>query len=71
MTAAVSVGAAVSGVELDLENFTTIRFGQDKRIEEVARMLCSSTIPPIKMIERPEIKFVFQFSIIADINLLY
>lgn len=48
----------MSGVELDLENFTTIRFGQDKRIEEVARMLCSSTIPPIKMMERPELKFV-------------
>ena len=46
----------VSGVELGLEDFTTIRFGQDKRLEEVARMLCSSTVPVIKTLERPESK---------------
>lgn len=46
----------VSGVELDLEGFTEIRFGQDRRMEEVARMLCSSTVPNIKMAERPDMK---------------
>jgi anaphase-promoting complex subunit 1 len=47
---------AVSGVELDLENFTTIRFGQDRRLEEIARMLSSSTIPTVKLADRPELK---------------
>lgn len=50
--------AAVSGVELGLEDFTSTRFGQDKRLEEVARMLCSSTIPVIRTIERPEARYV-------------
>lgn len=49
---------AVSGVELDLEGFTEIRFGQDRRLEEVARMLCSSTIPSVRITERPELKYV-------------
>jgi len=47
---------AVSGVELDLADFTDIRFGQDRRLEEVARMLCSSKIPSVKGVERPELK---------------
>lgn len=47
---------AVTGVELELPDFIEIRFGQDRRLEEVARMLCSSTIPVIKMPERPELK---------------
>ncbi|KZP30121.1 hypothetical protein FIBSPDRAFT_777805 [Athelia psychrophila] len=46
---------SVSGVELDLEGFTEIRFGQDRRLEEVARMLCSSNIPSVKITERPEL----------------
>lgn len=46
----------VSGVELDLEGFTEIRFGQDMRLEEVSRMLCSSNIPSVKITERPELK---------------
>ncbi|EMD33332.1 hypothetical protein CERSUDRAFT_142277 [Gelatoporia subvermispora B] len=50
----------VSGVEIDLEDFTRIRFGQDKRLEEVARMLCSSTVPTIKAIERPDLSEVDQ-----------
>lgn len=41
---------------MDLEDFTRIRFGQDKRLEEVARMLCSSTVPTIKAIERPDLR---------------
>jgi anaphase-promoting complex subunit 1 len=49
---------AVSGVELDLADFTDIRFGQDRRLEEVARMLCSSSIPSVKVAERPELKCV-------------
>ena len=46
----------VSGVELNLDDFTHIRFGQDKRLEEVARMLRSSDIPAVRMVERPELK---------------
>ncbi|PPQ69054.1 hypothetical protein CVT24_000097 [Panaeolus cyanescens] len=46
---------AVTGVELNLKEFTDIRFGLDRRLEEVARMLCSSTIPSVKGIERPEL----------------
>ncbi|KAJ7597266.1 hypothetical protein C8J56DRAFT_882770 [Mycena floridula] len=46
---------AVSGVELDQDDFTEIRFGQDRRLDEVARMLCSSSIPSLKAVERPEL----------------
>ncbi|KDQ54480.1 hypothetical protein JAAARDRAFT_209213 [Jaapia argillacea MUCL 33604] len=45
----------VTGVELDMEDFTEIRFGQDRRLDEVARMLCSSGIPTIRLLERPEL----------------
>ncbi len=47
---------AVSGVELDLQDFVEIRFGQDRRLEEVTRMLCSSTVPVIKMPDREGLK---------------
>ncbi|OCH86063.1 hypothetical protein OBBRIDRAFT_890739 [Obba rivulosa] len=50
----------VTGVEMDLEDFTHIRFGQDKRLEEVARMLCSSAVPTVKAIERPDLSEVDQ-----------
>ncbi|KAG5646150.1 hypothetical protein DXG03_004203 [Asterophora parasitica] len=46
---------AVSGVELDLADFTDIRFGQDRRLEEVARMMCSSKVPSVKVIDRPDL----------------
>ncbi|KAI0270748.1 hypothetical protein BC834DRAFT_967470 [Gloeopeniophorella convolvens] len=52
--AAGDVGAS-SGVELNLDDFTRIRFGQDKRLDEVARMLRSSEVPTVRMIERPEL----------------
>ena len=52
--------AAVTGVELGLEDFTSTRFGQDKRLEEVARMLCSSTVPVIRTLERPELRYVLK-----------
>ncbi|KAF8990247.1 hypothetical protein BDQ17DRAFT_1372131 [Cyathus striatus] len=45
----------ISGVELNLEDFTDIRFGQDRRLEEVARMLCSSNVPAVRIMERPEL----------------
>lgn len=47
---------ALSGVELGLKSFASIRFGQDRRLDEVARMLCSSTIPSVRLIERPDLK---------------
>ncbi|KAJ7058266.1 hypothetical protein C8F01DRAFT_1027798 [Mycena amicta] len=53
--AAVGEVAAVSGVELELQDFTDIRFGQDRRLDEVARLLCSSTIPSVKVVDRPEL----------------
>ncbi|KAI5993715.1 hypothetical protein F5J12DRAFT_858509 [Pisolithus orientalis] len=46
---------AVSGVELDLNGFSKIRFGQDRRLEEVARMLCSSSIASARLVERPDL----------------
>ncbi|KAI0315112.1 hypothetical protein OF83DRAFT_1133590 [Amylostereum chailletii] len=52
---AVNEISAGTGVELNLDDFTQIRFGQDKRLEEVARMLRSSTIPIVKVVERPEL----------------
>ena len=45
-----------TGVELNLKEFTDIRFGLDRRLEEVARMLCSSIVHSIKGIDRPELK---------------
>lgn len=45
------------GVEVALDDFTKIRFGQDKRLEEVARMLRSSTVASIKLPDRPELKY--------------
>lgn len=49
---------APTGVDLNLKEFTDIRFGLDRRLEEVARMLCSSTIPSIKGLDRPDLRFV-------------
>ncbi|KAJ3503489.1 hypothetical protein NLJ89_g8410 [Agrocybe chaxingu] len=46
--------SGVSGVEMNLKQFTAIRFGLDRRIEEVSRMLCSSIVPNIKGMERPD-----------------
>jgi anaphase-promoting complex subunit 1 len=60
---------AVSGVELDLDDFTNIRFGQDRRLEEVARMLCSSTIPSVRVMERPELKYAYFFHSLRRSNL--
>ena len=51
-----------TGVELDTEDFTRIRFGTDRRLEEAARMLCSSTIPHIRAVERPELKCILYTS---------
>lgn len=47
---------AVSGVELDLKSFANIRFGQDRRLEEVTRMLCSSAVASVRLVDRPELK---------------
>lgn len=60
---------AVSGVELDLKDFTDIRFGQDRRLEEVARMLCSSAIPVIKSVDRPDLRSVVSTYVKCGIEL--
>lgn len=44
-----------SGVALDLGDFTDIRFGSDRRLQEVARMLQSSTAATIRMPERHDL----------------
>jgi hypothetical protein len=49
----------VTGVELDLEAFTSIRFGQDRRLEEVGRMLCSSATASIKIADRPDLRYFY------------
>ncbi|KAG6820526.1 hypothetical protein H0H93_015697 [Arthromyces matolae] len=46
---------AMTGVEIDLPDFIDIRFGQDRRLQEVARLLCSSKIHNIKWVERPDL----------------
>ncbi|KAJ4490696.1 hypothetical protein J3R30DRAFT_122797 [Lentinula aciculospora] len=43
-----------TGVELELDEFTNIRFGQDRRLEEIARLLSSSTISSARSLERPD-----------------
>ncbi|KAJ3872434.1 hypothetical protein F5051DRAFT_155993 [Lentinula edodes] len=45
---------ATSGVELELDEFTNIRFGQDRRLEEIARLLSSSTVSSARSLERPD-----------------
>ncbi|KAF9238387.1 hypothetical protein BU15DRAFT_88428 [Melanogaster broomeanus] len=54
-TASLGEVDVVTGVELDLKGFTNIRFGQDRRLEEVARMLCSSSVPSVRLVERPDL----------------
>lgn len=49
----------VSGVELGLKDFIDIRFSQDRRVDEISRMLCSSTITTIKAAERPDMRYLF------------
>ncbi|PPQ90258.1 hypothetical protein CVT25_013083 [Psilocybe cyanescens] len=44
-----------TGVELNLKEFTDIRFGLDRRLDEVARMLCSAVVPSVKILDRPEL----------------
>jgi anaphase-promoting complex subunit 1 len=46
----------ITGVELDTDDFSAVRFGQDRRLEDVARMLRSSGVISIKVPERPELK---------------
>ncbi|KAJ3905724.1 hypothetical protein F5879DRAFT_1074098 [Lentinula edodes] len=43
---------ATTGVELELDEFTNIRFGQDRRLEEIARLLSSSTVSSARSLER-------------------
>ncbi|KAI0688498.1 hypothetical protein BC835DRAFT_1284508 [Cytidiella melzeri] len=52
--------AAVTGMELGMEDYIATRFSQDKRLEEVGRILCSSSVPVIKTLERPELSEVDQ-----------
>ena len=51
----------VSGVELGLKDFIDIRFSQDRRVDEIARMLSSSGITTIKAADRPDMKYVLLF----------
>ncbi|KAI0364452.1 hypothetical protein BV20DRAFT_956236 [Pilatotrama ljubarskyi] len=44
----------VTGVEYDLDDFTRMRFGQDRRLEDVARMLCSANVHYVRIPTRPE-----------------
>jgi len=48
--------AEVTGVELELGDFTDIRFGSDRRLQEVARMLQSSSPSSVRMAERPDLR---------------
>ncbi|KAI0661437.1 hypothetical protein C8Q70DRAFT_1044010 [Cubamyces menziesii] len=45
----------VTGVEFDLDDFTRMRFGQDRRLEDVARMLCSANVHFVRTPDRPEL----------------
>lgn len=54
-TAMESERPPISGVELDLGDFTDIRFGSDRRVQEVARMLRSSSPSNVKMPERTDL----------------
>lgn len=45
----------LSGVDLELGDFTDIRFGSDRRLQEVTRMLQSSAPAIVRMPERHDI----------------
>ena len=45
---------ATSGVEFEHDSLVAVRFGQDRRIEEVARLLNSSIMSTIRPPDRPE-----------------
>jgi anaphase-promoting complex subunit 1 len=45
-----------SGTELGLKGFTDVRFGMDRRLYEVERMLNASRVVIIKLKERPELR---------------
>jgi anaphase-promoting complex subunit 1 len=57
---------AVTGVELEITDFTDVRFGQDRRLHEVARMLRSSNIPSIRMPDRPDLRFVVIYTFVDN-----
>ncbi len=44
----------VTGVEFDLDDFMRMRFGQDRRLEDVARLLCSANVHYVRTPDRPE-----------------
>ncbi|KAI0829732.1 hypothetical protein BC628DRAFT_1408561 [Trametes gibbosa] len=44
----------VTGVEFDFDDFTRMRFGQDRRLEDVARLLCSANVQYVRTPDRPE-----------------
>ncbi|KAI0633465.1 hypothetical protein C8Q77DRAFT_789189 [Trametes polyzona] len=44
----------VTGVEFDFDDFTRMRFGQDRRLEDVARLLCSANPHYVRVPDRPE-----------------
>lgn len=44
-----------SAVEIGQKEFTDVRFGSDRRLDEVGRMLNSSLIPTIRVMERPDL----------------
>ncbi|KAI0769381.1 hypothetical protein BD413DRAFT_557879 [Trametes elegans] len=45
----------VTGVEIESDDYTRMRFGQDRRLEDVARMLCSATVHHVRVTDRPEL----------------
>lgn len=50
---------SASGVELNIGGFTDIRFGEDRRLHEVARMLQSSTAPSVSMPGMADIRYAY------------
>ncbi|KAH9859030.1 hypothetical protein C2E23DRAFT_717409 [Lenzites betulinus] len=44
----------VTGVEFDFDDLTRMRFGQDRRLEDVARLLCSANVHYVRTPDRPE-----------------
>ncbi|KAL1742086.1 hypothetical protein HDZ31DRAFT_66307 [Schizophyllum fasciatum] len=44
-----------SGVEIINREFTEVRFGSDRRLDEVGRMLNSSTVPTVRALDRPDL----------------
>jgi len=57
-----------SGVDLNIGGFTDVRFGQDLRLQEVARILQSSSVPAVAIPNVADIRCVERVSRVSEVD---